>query len=404
MKNKKQILSNPRLYVPQWFNTGNNATNKDGIHFNTLWLDYCEMRSTINDVEFQGVSEKNMQKAFSEHLINMPRKRMNDLANSLKCERENLSHLRNWVEIVSGTTNDQDLQVLAHWCWSVKRKALDLKVIHHIMPIFVGKQGSGKTEALKLLTQPWAVCRLETSVDYLAESSNYQSMAGNAVVLFDELEGVQRVDMNTLKRQITTDENSYRPLYQQNTVKVPQRCSFIAASNKHINESIFDATGMRRFYQIVAPKKTTWDDINAIDYTALWQGIDENRTSGYLTGEMLLAVHTTQQEYVIEDDIDAFIRINELTVEGKESKEVEARELFANYVQWAKTSNVKYPLSMIMFNKKLSNRGIETHERRLGTSRIRHFKINLNSPVLGLPPKLEAVISPFDLAKQQWVK
>lgn len=397
MRKKTEVLANPRLFVPWWFETNKVNSASGSYLFDTLWLDYREAVITLDDEDFRGVSEKDMQKAFGEFLRQLPIKEIQKLADTLVCSVPSLHNLSNWVQAVVESPSAEDLQVMAHWCWLVKRKIMGMPVIHHIMPIVVGPQGSGKTVAISKLISPLESCRLTADVPMLSEQSTYQAMANHAVIMFDELAGIQRMDMNVLKRQISAETNSFRPLYKQEMSTVPQRCSFIGASNRKIDESIFDATGMRRFFQLISPKRVNWEVINSINYLELWQGIDENLPEGYLVGDTLKSVHTIQANYVVQDDVDLFIETLNLAASSPELvKEVEAKFLYSEYRMWANTHGVYKPLTYIMFNKKLANRGIEPCDKRTsGGGRIKCFRVNSASQVLGTPIEAQGNLLTF---------
>jgi hypothetical protein len=374
--NVKNILRNPRLYVPEWFQRNKSSPQSAGMLFDTLWLDYREDVLALKAKKFKAINEKNMQKAFNEYLRVLPLKKLSELCEGMVCSGEDLAELQKWAAVVAANPRPTDALVMAHWCWLVKRKAMGLPVIHHIMPVIVGPQGSGKTMAISKLIGPWEQVRLMADVPMLAEQSTYQSMSTHAVIMFDELAGVGRVDMNVLKRQISTETNSFRPLYKQEMVTVPQRCSFIGASNTNLDESIFDSTGMRRFYQIVSPKQLDWDAINAIDYKALWLGIDENKPMGYLVGDDLRDVHNIQQAYAMQDEIELFIQANGVNQTSEAYKEIDARTLYSHYAAWAKEHGTRNPLGYTLFCKKLINRGVAVFEKRsTSTTRIRYFRV-----------------------------
>jgi hypothetical protein len=181
-------------------------------------------------------------------------------------------------------------------------------------------------------------------------------LANNYIVLFDELQGAERTDMNALKKQITTVDNSYRKLHTHIVLTVPQRCSFIGATNKPLAENLSDSTGMRRFWEINALQKLDWDSIGAIDYVELWQGIDESKERGYLVENMLEQVLTKQADMVNHDDLDVFLTEMLVKPEGEDGLEIAANKLYSCYVIWASNQGIHSKLNAIWFGRKLSRK------------------------------------------------
>lgn len=395
---KSDIYTNPRLYVPLWFERTKRGNEIDPFIFDTLWLDYKEDFANLSSKKHKPIGEKDMFKAFSEFSREIPKTRLKVLENGLKCPQENLSQLEVWLMAVASKVRIADLAIMAHWVWMVKRKIKGLPVKWQVMPVVVSRiQGNGKSTAIRSLMAPIKDFQYNMQMNKLADESVYASLAANLIVFFDELEGIQKTDLNTLKNQITTDANSYRPLYRQERVTVPMRCSFIGASNKPLDESFFDSSGMRRFYGIKAANEIDWEAINTINYTALWQGIDENREHGYLVEDSLKAVQLVQAGYVNNEDIDEYLYEFSIIVATTEHKTIQAKDLYDNYRQWAVKTGVKYPLSYISFHKKLINRGVSFFEKRNDKrSRIRYYKVNVDCSLPELMhTEIEATVLEF---------
>lgn len=374
-----KVLFEPREYVKFAFRKKGLTLNTAGLKgalLSTLVLDYEELlqvyKSSTGEFRTKGISEKQIQHAFQEHLQNLAEEERQETINSVMCTQASLLELRRWVKAVTGSEKETDTATMAHWIWQIKRKALDKEVVHHVMPVLYGKQGGGKTFALERLIAPLSKMKLEMNMTQLTDSRLYEGFSNNLVVLFDELQGIDRTDLNALKHQITTRINTFRRLHSHSTVTVPQRCSFIGATNKHLNENFSDSTGMRRFYEITAQDKLDWKEINSIDYNALWQGIDENIEGGYIKDDMLVQVRQIQESYKDEDDTDTFIEEYKLRVEGTEYKTLSKGEVYNAYVTWASLNGVRATSSQWL-TKRLKARQIETVKDSSG----RYFRVSV---------------------------
>lgn len=363
-----KVVFNAREFAASWFEAQKRQTSikkiaTDPYAFGSFFLDYDEQ---YHQYYFQnpdlkkakGLTKDALGYAFAEVLGQESKESMQRHGESFKCTKENLVPLKTWIKAVTGSERDTDLNVMAQWMWSVKRKALGLPVRYHIMPVLYGPQGAGKTEALKALFGPMVEFRLNLPMNEIGDPRQFESMSNNLIVFYDELSGIQRTDLNALKNQITTDYNSYRKLNTHITATVPMACSFIAASNKRLDEQFTDSTGARRFYELESVQKLDWVTINGLDYTAMWLGIDEQNAVGYLTGDVLVQVTTVQQGLVTAEDVEMYLDDRHYSGEGQ--KTISASDAYRDYQIWCANSGVRNVLSLGWFVKKLKNRGIES--------------------------------------------
>lgn len=381
------LIYDARQYVRHWF-VINDTSAKDAVRkptlFNTLFLDYKQLirvAAIKNASKIRGLIKDELQCAFDEYVeVSLDEERKAEFAQFIG-HPENLEPLRTWVKAVTGTVEDKNVAVMAHWLWSVKRKASDKRVKYNIMPILRGIQGSGKSWAIGEMIKPLAEFKMNMKMQQLGDERVYEGLSQNLIVFFDELEGIERTDLNALKNQVTTDTNSYRKLHSHSVVLVPMRCSFIGASNKPLNESFSDSTGMRRFWEIESLPKTDWAAVNSLDYVALWQGIDETKENGYLDGNILADVLQAQQVLVNKDDIETFV--DDLNVAGDGAKTVSANQMFQTYREWCEEKGVRSPLNFMWFNRKLINKdGVQSYiDRDDRKHNIRYYKVDSKSTI-----------------------
>ncbi len=247
----------------------------------------------------------------------------------------NLGPLEAWVAAVTGKKDELDVAVIAHWLWMVKRNMLGLSVVHHIMPVIYGRQGSGKTIALQKLFGPVNSFVSYMNMGDLSDSRFYVAFQKYYIAFFDELAGIERADKNALKKQLSAESNTYRVLGSHATPTIAKRCSFIGASNSPIRQVMNDPTGMRRFWQINSAHDTCREIINLMDYKLLWAGVDERLERGYLTEELLVQVQKRQNEtLLIADDLTNFSAEHNLFA-SELTKEVIGVDLYKAYSIWA---------------------------------------------------------------------
>lgn len=384
---------NPRVYITYWFlengMTARQATKQPNI-MGTIRLDYkqhfAKMKALNIDRRISRLPEGDLEDAFNEYVDEQLKKDMKTALNHYTCVTPNLDSLKIWIKAVTGSESEDDLMVMAHWLWLIKRNAFEKSVIYQIMPVLYGRQGAGKTKALDVLIAPIKDFRLTIGMNQLSDERVFEGLSTNFIVLFDELQGVERADMNALKKQITATHNSYRKLYSHSVVNIPMRCSFIGATNKPISESLNDSTGMRRFWQIKTLDKIDWAAVNSISSKDIYMGIDENLEDGYLKGAPLDRVAETQKSYVNAEPAEEFLKEHGLLSESPDSVLISSQDLYDAFGMWTGRVGVRSKGPLSWFVKRIISYGLESVERRTtkGHKKL-FFKINKDSIVQPTP-------------------
>lgn len=342
-----EILLNARNYVKDFFAKSNltvaEAKALPHLHA-SMKLDYDELFTAfkaINQSKAKGLKWAEIDAALEEYFALEVIKERKAATEALVCTGETLDLVKAFITASTGKLEPLDVGVLAHWIWQVKRRAFDKKVVWHIMPVFYGPQGSGKSSAIKQMLSPIHALYSEMALDSLSDDRLYKAFGDYLVLFFDELQQIKKSNMETLKHQISTDINSYRPMRTNDMVNVPMRASCIGASNKPLSESFSDPTGMRRFYEMETVAQFPIETINAIDYLAMWKGIDENREQGYLTPELRTQLFNKQEALVDKEPLDEFIAEMQLKPSKPHTtKNISKDELYRAYVIWCGNNGV----------------------------------------------------------------
>ena len=117
------------------------------------------------------------------------------------------------------------------------------------MFVFIGKQGTGKSTFVKLLS---------LSQDFFVEGfSNFDNedlkrISGRLVVEIPELDGFNGKDKNKIKSMITQTTDIYRESYARTPVEHPRTAVFCGTTND--GAFLNDSTGGRRFMLIESKK------------------------------------------------------------------------------------------------------------------------------------------------------
>lgn len=418
----KNVLLSAREFVPFWAAQKGIKVKGNGIiegiymptSFATLWLDYTEYCNVedsgamdvpnfdsvtgkkIKKPKLKRIAEKDLEKAWAEYpAIVRDQVRQVALDKALPFKAEN-TELDKWLAAVSGETLELDLAVMRHVLWQVKRKALKLPVVHHLCPIFFGKQGGGKTTAIRKLLRPIDDFILEFDPDEVTDPRNAQSLNDNLVCFFDEMANMAKVEMESIKKLITTDYLTYRPMYTNTVIKVGQNCSFIGGSNKSMSEIIYDPTGMRRFYEITCLDKSDFDGVNSVNYELLWSGIDADKDRGYIEPYLIhLTAH--QAGHQTEDEIQHFLR-EQNVLGGADVVEIPAGELYNHFALWRGVSGyaARQAPALNSFCMKLSTHKLKKRVKAVEGKNKTVYSVNKASHIFEGPLLVSAKMLTFN--------
>jgi len=258
---------------------------------------------------------------------------LQDLRDHLRFTEEN-DELKNWLTAVKPDADETDLTVMKHWIWLVKRKLNGLEVKNHIMPIFSGITGTGKSKAVERLILPLRIVTLTPTLAILNDERQDYNLIQNYIMFFDEMAKASSVDIDTLKNKITLGWISYRKLGTNASVRGPNNCSFICATNNDTVDMLKDPTSARRYYELKVLKRCDWDKVNAIDPLLVWRSIDESQEEGFY-GAASDMIKERQELIRDRDSVEEWLEYDNLKPkEGESFKDVKARDLYDAYVSF----------------------------------------------------------------------
>lgn len=402
-----QTITNPRNYILYWVDSKQQTIAK--IKANTavladLRLDYRDDHSGFVAAERMRNPGTRAPKPLANSLLEdalavyIRDEAVAELTRIVKTHSHdkiaaNKDLLSQYVTALTGAKNELDCVVLAHWLWTVKRRANGLSTVFELMPILVGKQGGGKSQAVRQLLRSWTGAVINLKLDDLSDQRMFEAYSTNYIAFADELEGADRADMNALKNQITTETNSFRALYTHDVKTVPMLCSFIGASNRKINEVFNDNTGMRRFFEITCQDKLDWEVLNNLDYLSLWRSIDESLERGYLTNDMQELLAVAQAELTNKSDVEEFFTEHAVLAPSIEYVPMTADNLYRQYRDWAADAGMQKPATKPWFIRRAIAAKLGTYiEKQSNGAPKRYFKINPESTLVGKTLTSSAVL------------
>ncbi|WP_319557924.1 VapE domain-containing protein [Thiomicrorhabdus sp.] len=112
------------------------------------------------------------------------------------------------------------------------------------MPILEGRQGGGKSSALRILGGEW----FSDSIIDIGNKDSYIGIQGVWLQEMAELDSFNKKDATAIKSFVTAQTDKFREPYGRRDVKRPRQCVFAGSTNQH--EYFKDPTGNRRFWPI----------------------------------------------------------------------------------------------------------------------------------------------------------
>ena len=183
------------------------------------------------------------------------------------------------------------------------------------MLILEGKQGCGKSTALKILAinEEWFIDDLPLDRD---SKKNIESLAGHWIVEAGELKGMRKGEIENLKSFLSRTTDKARMAYGRLTTIVPRQCIIIGTTNN--DRYLKDSTGNRRFW----PVKVKGFDLAALkrDVDQLWAEACHYEVQGVsirLDPALYVVAHAEQEVRRVEDP---FVEVLYEFLDGKTGK------------------------------------------------------------------------------------
>lgn len=258
-----------------------------------------------------------------------------------------------------GSAQEEQVSVFKHFLWQVKRKALELPVEHHIMPVIIGLPGAGKSMAMEKLVNPLRDLVHYSDLKACEDDRKGALFHDSLVIVMDEMSKCAQTDISALKRMVTSHKVTYRILGTNKFKTGTNKATLIGTSNSPIKALIKDITGNRRFYPLNAlPKgEVDWATINSIDYLNMWRAVDANNPCPILPH--LAAIHETQEKGRHRHDIERWL--NEMGAYPCKESLIKSSDLFREWGSW-KDLNKTYEISKSFLTDMLESLGYESKE------------------------------------------
>lgn len=167
---------------------------------------------------------------------------------------DGVKRLTNWlVEYMGANSTEYTRAIGRKWMISAVARGMDPGCQADHMLILEGKQGIGKSRALRILGGPFYI---EYSGAMKGTGTSHKDMVavivGKSIVEMSELATLRKADMESLKAILTTVVDDARLSYERDAKQYPRTCVFAGTTNEMQGSYIADASGARRFWPFEA--------------------------------------------------------------------------------------------------------------------------------------------------------
>jgi hypothetical protein len=292
-----------------------------------------------------------------------------------KAEETGTAALRAVMRAMTSTDDEHMLSYyvagVQQWMAMHKCKVRGQDISYHIMPIFCGPQGTGKSDTVKRhILSPfkhWLV-RGNATLHNLGDDRYFETFEVFHFIFFDELAGAGKVEAAALKQAVTADYFDGRPMRTTDSRRYRNNAILIGATNQPIENLIRDDTGMRRFFPIPVPKQMDFATINKTDWKLIWRSVDERRIGLFLKPfNALLAQEQegirklSQVELFIQEENIKFTHVVDAD-ENAKPKSFSGKDLYDKFMMFIKGTGERYPLQTQEFYRALE-RAVPTLKR-----------------------------------------
>ena len=377
------IENDPRRWLDIWFNSRKiQMKSCNEFHMEGEKIPFDDLVATLNCDFISNKPEKTrinlqvLRNALDLKISSEQRKIRNKIISTLTFEADLNRNMERFVTALIGKYDFITEMVFRHFIWQVKRKIFGKKVFDHLMPIIYGSQGFGKSEAIKKFISPLDGLWVEGKFTDLTDDRNSKFFESNYIMFFDEMKGATKADIEEIKERITAENIKFRLLFSHNMLRINNNCTFIGTSNKPVSLLIRDETGMRRFYEVEVLKECNWDEINKIDYLAIWKDIDESLDKPAIA-VCKKEIKEQQESNRDKNSVEQWIEEKNLTVGDKKS---EVNNVYADYCHFCRLNGL-YSDSKRVFGIKLKSK-LKVASYSQDGKRYYNFNIEISDKVL----------------------
>ena len=173
------------------------------------------------------------------------------------------------------------------------------------MLVLAGEPGIGKSTLISKLAGDWFTDSLSFE-DMKDGKTAGEKVQGRWIIEIPEMKGLKKIDVESVKKFLSSREDSYRPAYGRNRVDQKRQCVFFGTVND-LNGYLKDPTGNRRFWPINVSGNGIYKpwDMTEETRSQIWAEAFERYNTGERCGDLYgeaLAIANNEQRLAMEQD------------------------------------------------------------------------------------------------------
>ena len=305
---------------------------------------------------------------------------------------EDDSNLRRVLEDLKVEELEASLKVMKHLMWAVKRRAIGLPIFNEVFPVFVGKPGVAKSVTADRLGSPLGEFYKSMDLSDIKEDRD-NAITSNIMnlMLFDEMAGADKSDINKLKRWITASEQGVRHMATNSRSFYDKNAQGFGTSNSKLRTILKDPSGNRRFFEIQllrnkndAPEWVNEDlhpdmALGADFWVEIWKNIDEDKPNGYWNPQVDTDVIEIMDGCVLPSSVKLWAeqyrdKINILQSKGEDIESCLVWKkldlLWENFDQFEKNERIYFHITRETFSRECKEALSDIHPSMRAESRV----------------------------------
>lgn len=220
---------------------------------------------------------------------------------------DGVERLTNWLPHYMGTLDNEYTQAIGRkWLISAVARGMEPGCQADHMLIFEGKQGIGKSQALRILGGDYYTEFSRTLGGAGSKHADVVAvMSGKLILEMSELATLKKADMESLRSFLTTTVDDARLAYERDSRSYPRTCVTAGTTNDVGQAYIADKTGARRFWPTHAGEAGALKiDLLRQDRDQLWAEAVEAYDNGedwYKVPGEIVAAEQEKRQITVED-------------------------------------------------------------------------------------------------------
>ena len=173
--------------------------------------------------------------------------------------------------------------------------------------VISGKQGVGKSTLFARLGKQWFSDSL--SIADMKDKTAPEKLQGYWILEISELNGMKKVDVETIKSFVSRTDDKYRQAYGTSVESHPRSCIIVGTTNSD-GGFLRDITGNRRFFPVSVTGKGKYHPWELTEVDQIWAEAVEYYSRGeelFLKGEIAEQAYAMQRDAMESDDREGIV-------------------------------------------------------------------------------------------------